>query len=50
MEAGSSSRTRSSTIVKAKAALADADGFVLDGYPRNLDQAEYLSGSRISTP
>jgi len=33
-----------------KAALADADGFVLDGYPRNLDQAEYLSGSRISTP
>jgi len=26
-----------------KAALADADGFVLDGYPRNLDQAEYLS-------
>jgi len=25
------------------AALADADGFVLDGYPRNLDQAEYLS-------
>jgi adenylate kinase len=24
-------------------ALADADGFVLDGYPRNLDQAEYLS-------
>ncbi|ESS03240.1 MAG: adenylate kinase [uncultured archaeon A07HR67] len=26
-----------------KAALADADGFVLDGYPRNLEQAEYLS-------
>jgi adenylate kinase len=26
-----------------EAALADADGFVLDGYPRNLDQAEYLS-------
>ena len=25
------------------AALADADGFVLDGYPRNLDQAEFLS-------
>jgi len=25
------------------AALADADGFVLDGYPRNLDQAEYLA-------
>jgi len=25
------------------AALADADGFVLDGYPRNLSQAEYLS-------
>jgi adenylate kinase len=24
-------------------ALADADGFVLDGYPRNLSQAEYLS-------
>jgi adenylate kinase len=24
-------------------ALADADGFVLDGYPRNLDQAEYLA-------
>ena len=23
-------------------AIADADGFVLDGYPRNLDQAEYL--------
>jgi adenylate kinase len=23
-------------------ALADADGFVLDGYPRNLSQAEYL--------
>ena len=27
-----------------KTALSDADGFVLDGYPRNLDQAEYLSG------
>ena len=26
-----------------EAALADADGFVLDGYPRNLSQAEYLS-------
>lgn len=26
-----------------EAALADADGFVLDGYPRNLEQAEYLS-------
>jgi len=26
-----------------KTALSDADGFVLDGYPRNLDQAEYLS-------
>jgi len=26
-----------------EAALAAADGFVLDGYPRNLDQAEYLS-------
>ncbi|TKR26065.1 adenylate kinase [Natronomonas salsuginis] len=25
-----------------KAALKDADGFVLDGYPRNLSQAEYL--------
>jgi adenylate kinase len=25
------------------AALAEADGFVLDGYPRNLDQAEFLS-------
>ena len=25
-------------------ALAEADGFVLDGYPRNLSQAEYLSG------
>ena len=26
-----------------KAALEAADGFVLDGYPRNLSQAEYLS-------
>ena len=26
-----------------EAALTDADGFVLDGYPRNLSQAEYLS-------
>ncbi len=25
------------------AALAEADGFVLDGYPRNLSQATYLS-------
>jgi len=25
-----------------EAALKDADGFVLDGYPRNLSQAEYL--------
>ncbi|MFC7227568.1 adenylate kinase [Salinirubellus salinus] len=25
-----------------KTALEEADGFVLDGYPRNLDQAEYL--------
>lgn len=24
-------------------ALADTDGFVLDGYPRNLDQAEFLA-------
>jgi adenylate kinase len=24
-------------------ALDEADGYVLDGYPRNLDQAEYLS-------
>ncbi|PSQ20470.1 adenylate kinase [Halobacteriales archaeon QS_8_65_32] len=24
-------------------ALADAEGFVLDGYPRNIEQAEYLS-------
>ncbi len=24
-------------------ALADADGFVLDGYPRNLDQTEFLA-------
>jgi adenylate kinase len=27
-----------------KEALSNADGYVLDGYPRNLDQAEYLSG------
>lgn len=27
-----------------KEALRSADGYVLDGYPRNLDQAEYLSG------
>lgn len=26
-----------------EAAIAEADGFVLDGYPRNLSQAEYLS-------
>jgi adenylate kinase len=26
-----------------KTALSRADGYVLDGYPRNLDQAEYLS-------
>jgi len=26
-----------------KTALNEADGYVLDGYPRNLDQAEYLS-------
>ncbi len=26
-----------------QAALESADGFVLDGYPRNLSQAEYLS-------
>jgi adenylate kinase len=25
-----------------KTALEEADGYVLDGYPRNLDQAEYL--------
>jgi adenylate kinase len=25
-----------------KTALEDADGYVLDGYPRNLDQVEYL--------
>jgi Adenylate kinase and related kinases len=25
-----------------KAALEEADGYVLDGYPRNLSQAEYL--------
>ncbi len=27
-----------------EAALEAADGFVLDGYPRNLEQAEFLSG------
>jgi adenylate kinase len=27
-----------------KTALENADGFVLDGYPRNLEQAEYLAG------
>jgi adenylate kinase len=26
-----------------KTALREADGYVLDGYPRNLDQAEYLT-------
>ncbi|KAB1187843.1 MULTISPECIES: adenylate kinase [Haloferax] len=26
-----------------QAALEDADGYVLDGYPRNLSQAEYLT-------
>ncbi|MFC6824487.1 adenylate kinase [Halopelagius fulvigenes] len=26
-----------------KEALSNADGYVLDGYPRNLDQAEYLT-------
>ena len=25
-----------------KTALNEADGYVLDGYPRNLDQAQYL--------
>ena len=27
-----------------RAALEAADGYVLDGYPRNLEQAEYLDG------
>lgn len=27
-----------------RAALEEADGYVLDGYPRNLSQAEYLDG------
>ncbi|NHN47204.1 adenylate kinase [Halostella sp. JP-L12] len=27
-----------------KTALQEADGYVLDGYPRNLSQAEYLDG------
>ena len=27
-----------------KTALTEADGYVLDGYPRNLSQAEYLDG------
>ena len=27
-----------------KTALEEADGYVLDGYPRNLSQAEYLDG------
>jgi adenylate kinase len=27
-----------------RTALDEADGYVLDGYPRNLDQAEYLDG------
>ncbi|SFG45773.1 Adenylate kinase [Halopelagius inordinatus] len=26
-----------------KEALSNADGYVLDGYPRNIDQAEYLT-------
>ena len=34
------------TVVNAivEEALTSADGYVLDGYPRNLDQAEFLSG------
>ena len=33
------------TVVNAivEEALTNADGYVLDGYPRNLDQAEFLS-------
>jgi len=34
------------TVVNAivEEALSTADGYVLDGYPRNLDQAEFLAG------